>query len=62
MVVCYTQVVSALGAVAGRQPDGSFGYLDGMSPERVEAQGKAGLSAAAFECIYHNHQYGFTLQ
>jgi hypothetical protein len=33
------QVVSALGPVAGRLPDGSFGYIDGMSPERVETQG-----------------------
>ena len=25
--------------IAGRLPDGGFGYVDGMSPERVEAQG-----------------------
>jgi hypothetical protein len=24
----------------GRLPDGGFGYIDGMSPERVEAQGE----------------------
>lgn len=35
------QVVSLLGPVAGRLPDGSFGYIDGMSPERVEQQGEA---------------------
>jgi hypothetical protein len=34
-----TQVVSALGGVAGRLPDGAFGYLDGMTPELVESQG-----------------------
>lgn len=41
-----TQVVSALGGVAGRLPDGSFGYLDGMSPELVEGQGVANVVAA----------------
>ncbi|WIA12335.1 hypothetical protein OEZ85_012388 [Tetradesmus obliquus] len=41
-----TQVVSALGPVAGRLPDGSFGYIDGMSPERVETQGMANIVAA----------------
>jgi uncharacterized protein YbjT (DUF2867 family) len=34
------QVVYALGGVAGRLPDGSFGYLDGMTPEAVEAKGE----------------------
>jgi hypothetical protein len=37
------QVVSALGGVAGRLPDGTFGYLDGMTPEAVEAKGGRGL-------------------
>lgn len=32
----------ALGPVAGRLPDGGFGYIDNMSPERVEAQGEGG--------------------
>ncbi|KAI8465804.1 MAG: complex I intermediate-associated protein 30-domain-containing protein [Monoraphidium minutum] len=44
-----TQVVSALGGVAGRLPDGSFGYLDGMTPEAVEAKGMANLVAAMKE-------------
>ncbi|GBF93005.1 hypothetical protein Rsub_05616 [Raphidocelis subcapitata] len=41
-----TQVVSALGGVAGRLPDGGFGYLDGMTPEAVEAKGIANVVAA----------------
>jgi hypothetical protein len=40
LLLLLLQVVSALGPVAGRLPDGSFGYIDGMSPERVEAQGE----------------------
>jgi hypothetical protein len=34
------QVVSLLGPVAGRLPDGSFGYIDGMTAERVEQKGE----------------------
>jgi uncharacterized protein YbjT (DUF2867 family) len=34
-----SQVVIALGGVVGRLPSGGFGYVDDMSPERVEAQG-----------------------
>jgi hypothetical protein len=34
------QVVYALGPVAGRLPEGGFGYIDNMTPERVEAQGQ----------------------
>ncbi|KIZ06137.1 hypothetical protein MNEG_1822 [Monoraphidium neglectum] len=41
-----TQVVSALGGVTGRLPDGTFGYLDGMTPEAVEAKGMANVVAA----------------
>jgi hypothetical protein len=40
LLLLLLQVVSALGPVAGRLPDGSFGYIDGMSPERVETQGE----------------------
>jgi len=40
-----TQVVSLLGSVFGPQPDGSMGFIDGMSPERVEAGGSAALAA-----------------
>ncbi|KAF8071307.1 IP5P13 [Scenedesmus sp. PABB004] len=41
-----SQVVYALGPVTGRLPEGGFGFLDGMSPERVEAQGMANILAA----------------
>ena len=37
--------MSALGGVAGRLPDGTFGYLEGMSPEAVEAKGGVGRFA-----------------
>ncbi len=37
-----TQVVTALGGVAGRLPDGTFGYLPDQGPEKVEAAGEAG--------------------
>jgi hypothetical protein len=33
------QVVTCLGGVFGPLPEGGMGYIDGMSPERVEAQG-----------------------
>jgi hypothetical protein len=36
-------VVYALGPVAGRLPEGGFGYIDNMTPERVEAQGQQQL-------------------
>lgn len=38
------QVVLALGPVSGRLPDGTFGFIDNMSPERVEAQGDSGVA------------------
>jgi hypothetical protein len=38
-VLLLLQVVYALGPVAGRLPEGGFGYIDNMTPERVEAQG-----------------------
>jgi len=41
-----SQVVLALGGVVGRLPDGGFGYVDDMSPERVEAIGVANVVAA----------------
>jgi hypothetical protein len=34
-----SQVVTCLGGVFGPLPGGGMGYIDGMSPERVEAQG-----------------------
>lgn len=42
-----TQVVLALGAVYGRKSDGSMGYIDDMSPERVDAGGVANVATAA---------------
>lgn len=41
-----TQVVYALGPVAGRLPEGGFGYIDNMSPDRVEAGGMANILSA----------------
>ncbi|GBF99199.1 hypothetical protein Rsub_12458 [Raphidocelis subcapitata] len=41
-----TQVVIALGAVAGRLPDGSMGYTDGGSPKEVEGKGVSNILAA----------------
>jgi hypothetical protein len=35
-----SQVVTCLGGVFGPLPEGGMGYIDGMSPERVEAQGE----------------------
>ena len=37
---CWPQVVIALGSVAGRLPDGSYGYQDGASPKDVEGKGE----------------------
>ena len=36
----FLQVVSLLGPRFGPQPDGSMGYYNNMSPERVEAGGE----------------------
>jgi uncharacterized protein YbjT (DUF2867 family) len=41
-----SQVVIALGGVVGRLPSGGFGYVDDMSPERVEAGGVPNVLAA----------------
>ena len=35
------QVVCAVGAVFGRSPEGAMGYLDDLTPERVDAGGVA---------------------
>lgn len=45
-----TQVVSATGAVFGKQADGSMGYFDNMTSERVDFAGNAALAAA---CAAH---------
>lgn len=46
-----TQVVLALGSVFGRTADGQMGYLDNLTPERVDAQGVAEVAAAAAKYI-----------
>jgi hypothetical protein len=46
------QVVYALGPVAGRLPEGGFGYIDNMTPERVEAQGKQTIFSNDFFDVY----------
>lgn len=42
-----SQVVLAVGAVFGRAADGTMGYLDNLTPERVDAGGVAIVAAAA---------------
>ncbi|PRW55975.1 nadh:ubiquinone oxidoreductase complex i intermediate-associated 30 [Chlorella sorokiniana] len=42
-----TQVVTAVGAVFGKTAEGTMGYLDDMTPERVDAGGVANVAAAA---------------
>lgn len=41
------QVVCALGAVFGRSADGQMGYLDGMTPAKIDAEGVSNVAAAA---------------
>lgn len=41
------QIVVATGSRFGRQSDGSMGYFDGMTPERVDAEGNERLARAA---------------
>jgi hypothetical protein len=40
-------VVTALGPVFGKLPEGGFGYFDGMTSEKVDAAGVANVAAAA---------------
>lgn len=42
-----TQVVVATGAVFGRDSNGNMGYIDGMTPEKVDAKGVEAIAAAA---------------
>ena len=42
------QIVSLLGPRFGPQPDGSMGYYDNMSPERVEGGGVCGCWEAGW--------------
>jgi len=41
------QVICALGAVFGRTADGQMGYLGGMSPARIDADGVSNVATAA---------------
>jgi hypothetical protein len=41
------QVVTALGPVFGKLPEGGFGFFDGMTSEKVDAEGVANVAAAA---------------
>lgn len=42
-----TQVVISTGAVFGQKEDGSMGYIDNMTPDRVDAQGTKNIVDAA---------------
>ncbi|KAL3135711.1 hypothetical protein ABBQ38_006182 [Trebouxia sp. C0009 RCD-2024] len=42
-----SQVVTAVGPAFGRQADGSMGYLDNMTSERVDAEGVSNIAQAA---------------
>lgn len=42
-----SQVVTTVGPAFGRQPDGSMGYIDNMTSERVDAEGISNIAEAA---------------
>lgn len=42
-----TQIVCSIGAVFGRTADGQMGYLDNLTPERVDAEGVSHIVTAA---------------
>lgn len=42
-----SQVVCATGAVFGRDSEGNMGYLNGMNPQKVDAEGVASIAEAA---------------
>lgn len=46
-----SQVVIATGAVFGRDSEGNMGYLDGMTPERVDFKGVEAIARASAACI-----------
>jgi uncharacterized protein YbjT (DUF2867 family) len=46
-----TQVVIATGAVFGRDSEGNMGYLDGMTPEKVDSKGVEAIAKAAASFI-----------
>ena len=49
-----TQVVSATGAVFGKNAAGQMGYIDNMTSERVDALGNANIAAAAAKHLPRN--------
>jgi hypothetical protein len=46
-----SQVVIATGAVFGRDAEGNMGYLNGMTPERVDSKGVAAIANAAAKYV-----------
>ena len=46
-----TAVVISTGAVFGRDENGNMGYLNGMTPEKVDSQGVAAIAAAAAKFV-----------
>lgn len=42
-----TQVLIATGALFGKGADGKMGYIDGMTSEKVDAEGNANIAAAS---------------
>lgn len=46
-----TSVVVSTGAVFGRDENGAMGYLNGMTPERVDSQGVAAIANAAAKYV-----------
>ena len=46
-----TSVVISTGAVFGRDEQGNMGYLNGMTPEKVDSQGVAAIAAAAAKYV-----------
>jgi len=45
------QVVTALGPIFGKLPEGGFGYFDGMTSEKVDSQGVKNIVAAAAQYL-----------
>ena len=46
-----TSVVISTGAVFGRDENGAMGYLNGMTPEKVDSQGVAAIATAAAKYV-----------
>ena len=47
-----TQIVCSVGAVFGRTADGQMGYLDNLTPERVDAEGVSHIATAAAKHLF----------